>query len=171
MLSPVPGSVCALSNLTLTTFLGQGGSGGCYRGRNESGENLRTWQDPRVREWGNWYWKEVCGPQSCCLSLCSLSLTVWLCSPPSGSLTSLRLAWGCQDFEWGREWGTFYELTYYTYYIYIYNTFIFTTYYTYSWRRKWQPTPVFLPGESQGRGSLVGCCRWGHTESDTTEVT
>ena len=26
------------------------------------------------------------------------------------------------------------------------------------WRRKWQPTPVFLPGESQGRGSLVGCC-------------
>ena len=25
-------------------------------------------------------------------------------------------------------------------------------------RRKWQPTPVFLPGESQGRGSLVGCC-------------
>ena len=39
------------------------------------------------------------------------------------------------------------------------------------WRRKWQPTPVFLPGESQGQGSLVGCCPWGHTESDTTEVT
>ena len=39
------------------------------------------------------------------------------------------------------------------------------------WRRKWQPTPVFLPGESQGRGSLVGCHLWGHTESDTTEVT
>ena len=39
------------------------------------------------------------------------------------------------------------------------------------WRRKWQPTPVFLPGESQGRGSLVGCCLWGGTESDTTEVT
>ena len=38
-------------------------------------------------------------------------------------------------------------------------------------RRKWQPTPVFLPGESQGRGSLVGCRLWGHTESDTTEVT
>ena len=34
------------------------------------------------------------------------------------------------------------------------------------WRRKWQPTPVFLPGESQGRGSLVGCYLWGHTESD-----
>ena len=39
------------------------------------------------------------------------------------------------------------------------------------WRRKWQPTPVFLPGESQGWGSLVGCHLWGHTESDTTEVT
>ena len=39
------------------------------------------------------------------------------------------------------------------------------------WRRKWQPTPRFLPGESQGRGSLVGCHLWGRTESDTTEVT
>ena len=39
------------------------------------------------------------------------------------------------------------------------------------WRRKWQPTPVFLPGEPQGWGSLVGCCLWGRTESDTTEVT
>ena len=29
------------------------------------------------------------------------------------------------------------------------------------WRRKWQPTPVFLPGESQGQRSLVGCCLWG----------
>ena len=35
----------------------------------------------------------------------------------------------------------------------------------------WQPTPVFLPGESQGWGSPVGCRLWGHTESDTTEVT
>jgi len=39
------------------------------------------------------------------------------------------------------------------------------------WRRKWQPTPVFLPGESQGWGSLVGCRLWGCTESDTTEAT
>ena len=37
------------------------------------------------------------------------------------------------------------------------------------WRRKWQPTPMFLPGESQGQGSLVGCHPWGRTESDTTE--
>ena len=39
------------------------------------------------------------------------------------------------------------------------------------WRRKWQPTPVFLPGESQGRWSLMGCRLWGHTELDTTEAT
>ena len=39
------------------------------------------------------------------------------------------------------------------------------------WRRKWQPTPMFLPGESQKRGSLVGYCLWGRTEPDTTEAT
>ena len=39
------------------------------------------------------------------------------------------------------------------------------------WRRKWQPTPVFLPGESQGQRSLVGCRLWSCTESDTTEAT
>ena len=37
--------------------------------------------------------------------------------------------------------------------------------------RKWQLTPVFLPGESQGWQSLVGCRLWGRTESDTTEAT
>ena len=37
------------------------------------------------------------------------------------------------------------------------------------WRRKWQSTPVLLPGESQGQGSLVGCRLWGRTESDTTQ--
>ena len=39
------------------------------------------------------------------------------------------------------------------------------------WRRKWQPTPVFLPGESQGRRSLIGSRLRGRTESDTTETT
>ena len=39
------------------------------------------------------------------------------------------------------------------------------------WRRKWRPTPVFLPGESHGWRSLVGCSPWGRTESDTTEAT
>ena len=40
-----------------------------------------------------------------------------------------------------------------------------------TWLKAWQPTPVFLPGESQGRGSLVGCHLWGRTELDTTEAT
>ena len=39
------------------------------------------------------------------------------------------------------------------------------------WRRKWQPTPVFLPGDSQERWSPVGCHLWGHAESDMTEAT
>ena len=37
------------------------------------------------------------------------------------------------------------------------------------WRRKWQPTPVFLPGKSHGQRSLVGYSPWGHKESDMTE--
>ena len=45
-------------------------------------------------------------------------------------------------------------------FIYTLSLFTFT-----HWRRKWQPTPVFLPGESQGRGSLVSCRLWGCTES------
>ena len=47
-------------------------------------------------------------------------------------------------------------------------TFTFTFMY---WRRKWQPTPVFLPGESQGQRNVMGCCLWGRTESDTTKAT
>ena len=39
------------------------------------------------------------------------------------------------------------------------------------WRRKWQPTPVLLPGESPGQGSMVGFRLCSHTESDTTEAT
>ena len=45
------------------------------------------------------------------------------------------------------------------------------TFHFHALERKWQPTPVFVPGESQGRGSLVGCRLWGRTELDTTEAT
>ena len=38
------------------------------------------------------------------------------------------------------------------------------------WRRKWQPTPAFLPAESHGLRSLMGCSPGGRTELDTTEV-
>ena len=39
------------------------------------------------------------------------------------------------------------------------------------WRRKWQPTPVFLPGGSYGQRSLAGYSPWGHKESDWAEHT
>ena len=39
------------------------------------------------------------------------------------------------------------------------------------WRRAWQPSPIFLPGESHGERSLVGYSPWGHKESDKAEVT
>ena len=45
------------------------------------------------------------------------------------------------------------------------------TFHFHALEKEMQPTPVFLPGESQGRKSLVGCCLWGCTELDTTEVT
>ena len=49
--------------------------------------------------------------------------------------------------------------------------YIFGGEYALGWRRQWHPTPVFLSGESQGQGSLLGYCLWGRTESDTTEAT
>jgi len=39
------------------------------------------------------------------------------------------------------------------------------------WRRKWQPTPVFLPGKSHGEWNLVSYSLWGHKDSDMTEAT
>ena len=64
--------------------------------------------------------------------------------------------WGC--------WGS--DMTEWLHFHFSLSLFTFM-----NWRRKWQPTPVFLPGESQRWGSLVSCRLWGHTESDTTEVT
>ena len=45
----------------------------------------------------------------------------------------------------------------------------FGVYLEWHWRRRWQPTPVLLPGKPHGRRSLVGCSPWGHEESDITE--
>ena len=70
----------------------------------------------------------------------------WMAEP--GRLQSMR------SLGVGRDWATSLSLF----------TFM-------HWRRKRQPTPVFLPWESQEWGSLVGCRLWGRTESDTTEVT
>ena len=48
-------------------------------------------------------------------------------------------------------------------------TWVWSLDWDYPWRREWRPTPVLLPGESQGQGSLVGHNPWGHRELDTTE--
>ena len=45
------------------------------------------------------------------------------------------------------------------------------TFYFHALEKEMATTPVFLPGESQGQGSLMGCRLWGRTESDTTEAT
>ena len=50
------------------------------------------------------------------------------------------------------------------------NDFTFTFHF-HALEKEMAPTPVFLPGESHGRGSLVGCRPWGRTELDTTEAT
>jgi len=73
---------------------------------------------------------------------------------PHSSTLAWKIPWteepgGLQSMGWlrvGHDWATSLSLF----------TFM-------HWRRKWQPTPVFLPGESQGRGSLVGCRLWGRT--------
>ena len=49
------------------------------------------------------------------------------------------------------------------------STFTFTFHF-HALEKEWQHTPVFLPGESQGRGSLVGCRLWDRTELDVTEA-
>ena len=64
------------------------------------------------------------------------------------------------------RFSNFLQYTEYMDYGDIYSLFTFK-----HWRGKWQPTPVFLPGESQGQRSLVGCRLWGCIELDTTEVT
>ena len=87
-----------------------------------------------------------------------------ICHAPTAATHSSTLAWkipwteepgrlqSLESLRVGHDWATSLSLF----------TFM-------HWRSKWQPTPVFLPGESQGRGSLVGCRLWGRTESDTTK--
>ena len=45
------------------------------------------------------------------------------------------------------------------------------TFHFHAMEKKMEPTPIFLPGESQGWGRLLGCHLWGHTDSDTTDAT
>ena len=84
-----------------------------------------------------------------------------------GNGTPLQYSWLENPMDRGAWWAAFHGVARVGHdWVTSLSLFIFM-----HWRRKWQPTPVFLPGESQGRGSLVGCRLWGRTESDTTEAT
>ena len=94
-------------------------------------------------------------------SLCQTALSSrrrrWMA--PHSSTIAWKIPWMVEPGRccspWGREESDIEDFTF---------TFL-------HWRRKWQPTPVFLLGEPQGWGSLVGCRLWGRTELDTTEAT
>ena len=74
--------------------------------------------------------------------------------------------------SWPPSCGSFFQKSFYICWSLRHNWATSLSLFTFiNWRRKWQPTPVFLPGQSQGQGSLVGCRLWGCTESDTTDVT
>jgi len=97
-----------------------------------------------------------------CICICVYIYILEKAMAPHSSTLAWKIPWaedpgGLQSMgslRVGHDWATSLSL------------FTFT-----HWRRKWQPTPVFLPGDSQGLGSLVGCPLWGRTELDTTEAT
>ena len=118
---------------------------------------------------GHWWVFQICWHIQCSTFIAS-SFRIWNSSSgilekamtPHSSTLAWKIPWteepgGLQSMESlrvGHDWATSLSLF----------TFM-------RWRRKWQPTPVFLPGGSQGQGSLMGCYLWGRTESDTTEAT
>ena len=109
-------------------------------------ENLESTCFITIREW---FLEKAMALHSSTLA-CKIP---WMEEP--GRLRSMRL------LGVGHDWRTSLSL-----FTFMHSLFTFM-----HWRRKWQPTPVFLPGESQGRGSLMGCRLWSHTESETTRVT
>ena len=75
-----------------------------------------------------------------------------------------RGAWWATVHGVPKSWTRLGDLHYYT----VYNTVLYYLYTTY-WRRKWQPTPVLLPGKSHGWRSMLGYSPWGSKEWDTPE--
>ena len=135
-------------------------SGKCYHGLKGRHPVCPHW---RLSAWGGCWWAK----KFCLLRKHILRRQGWELGDPFGvycrNLGGGTLAWRIPWMEEpgrvqsigllrvGHDWATSLSLF----------TFL-------HWRRKWQPTPVFLPGESQGWRGLVGCRLWGRTESDTT---
>ena len=109
-------------------------------------------------------------PLSCTHLLCWIDSTFWiflgLCVEKAMATYSSTLAWKVPRMEEPGRLQSMESLRVRHYWATSLSLFTFL-----HWRRKWQPTPVFLPGESQGWQSLVDCHLWGRTESDTTEDT
>ena len=119
--------------------------GGCVLGRRPSRWKPRPWALGELR-WSDMHFPVLLLEKAMAPHSSTLAWKIpWMEEP--GRLQSMG------SRRVGHDWATSFSLF----------TFM-------HWRRKWQPTPVFLPGESQGRGSLVGCHLWGRTESDMTEV-
>ena len=105
--------------------------------------------------WGGdpvYWWLGLCFCFLCCLDETSCTGCYWWLRDAGSCIQVISSVWVLTT--WYSDWVT--SLSVFTFM---------------HWIRKWQPTPLFLPGESQGRGSLMGCHLWGHPESDTTEVT
>ena len=128
---------------------------------------LSLWSESHIHTWllekpELWLYGSLCAKWYLCFLICCLGWSSEKAMAPHSSTLAWKIPWteepgGLQSMgslRVGHDWVTSLSLF----------TFM-------HWRRKWQPTPVFLPGESQGRGSLVGCRLWGHTQSDTTGVT
>ena len=90
-----------------------------------------------------------------------------LCVLGEGNGNPLRYAWLENPMDGGAWWAAVYGVAKSRTRL---RDFIFTFHF-HALEKKMQPTPVFLLGESQGRGSLVGCRPWARTESDVTEAT
>ena len=122
---------------------------------NESSKEMYPTDDARTSSWAGPKWNSL-------IYLPTPSLLTEKAMAPHSSTLAWQIPWmeepgrlqSKESLRVGHDWVTSLSLF----------TFM-------RWRRKWQPTPVFLPGESQGWGSLVGCRLWGRTESDTTKAT
>ena len=139
-------------------------SGGTLGGREPPGLGLslcRSWTWHPTQPFSFLWHISYFDPISKCLS-CSPKASPEKAMAPHSSMLAWKIPWveepgrlqSMGSRRVGHDWATSLSLF----------TFL-------HWRRKWQPTPVFLPGEFQGQESLVGCRLWDRTESDTTEVT
>ena len=138
----------------------------------QTGDDRKTWRAAvhgvakSRTQLSNWKQQKVLTTHSPCFcQILSLPLTWNICLPPATvrekamATHSSALAW---KIPWTEEPGRLQPMGFRRVgHDWVTSLSLFTLMH---WRKKWQPTPVFFPGESQGWRSLVGCRLWGHTE-------